>query len=369
MRSRISILLIYLTAGLLSCSQVNEEKIKGVIFDGPAYPPITGEMLQSISESNAQWVAITPEAFTYLNDLTVKSFFSEGQWYGESIEGATIAIKEAKALGLKVFLKPHIAFTYDLSEWEGYDKEIDRKDKEALKQHRQERADYIKTLPKLSKGTWRGDFEPLTDENWKHWESQYEQFILEMAVMADSMGVDMLSIGAELNTSAMKRPLFWASLANKVRSVYKGDITFNANWYEFDEISFWNSLDLISISAYFPVSEDKVPSVKKAQKGWTESKKKIEALSNAYDLPVFFAEFGYLSSEFAGKEPWNEYIRTSPNEITQANLYEALFQSFWDEPWFKGCFVWKWYYTGNGGNGSYSPQGKKALEVLEKWYE
>ncbi|MCH8126472.1 hypothetical protein IIC38_10970 [candidate division KSB1 bacterium] len=53
-------------------------KIKGVIFDGPGEPPITEEMVENILPSNAKWIAVIPEAFTYRNTLKVKSFLRTG---------------------------------------------------------------------------------------------------------------------------------------------------------------------------------------------------------------------------------------------------------------------------------------------------
>ena len=94
-------------------------KIKGVIFDGPGEPPITKEMVENILPSNAKWIAVIPEAFTYKNTLKVKSFLRpRGQWYGETIEGSFKVVRFAKELGFKVMLKPHMRIIWDLSGWD-----------------------------------------------------------------------------------------------------------------------------------------------------------------------------------------------------------------------------------------------------------
>ena len=60
-----------------------------------------------------------------------------------------------------------------------------------------------------------------------------------------------------------------------------------------------------------------------------------------------------------------------PNPRLQAAAYEALFRVWWDEPWFAGGFVWKWYARRPAGEWiatDYSPQGKLAESVLATWY-
>ena len=81
-----------------------------------------------------------------------------------------------------------------------------------------------------------------------------------------------------------------------------------------------------------------------------------------------FTEYGYKSVNFAAKEPWKEYVKYETNEELQSNLYSGLYQTFWNKEWFAGGFIWKWYYEGNGGDKSFSPQEKTAEKMMIKWY-
>ncbi|MCI0696535.1 hypothetical protein L0337_31605 [candidate division KSB1 bacterium] len=342
-------------------------KITGVIFDGPARPPITREMVENILAANAKWVAATPEAFTYRNNLAVKSFRRTGQWYGETIEGSLNVVRFAKEMRLRVMLKPHIAFIWDLSGWNerkhlNFDNEADRKKYFIM------REEYIATLENKTRGSWRGDFEVKDPEEWGVWEKGYEAFTMECARLADSARVDLFCIGTELDKAAMQRPDFWRGLIRKIRNTYRGPLTYCANWSSYENIGFWDDLDYIGISAYFPISDERSPSFQDAMKGWKPHAVALESFQKKYLKPVLFVELGYKSIEYAGSQPWLDYTDHKPDDNAQANLYQAAFTTFWQRDWFKGIFIWKWYYAGNGGPDSYSPQNKPALEVISRWY-
>ncbi len=380
------------------------QKINGIIFDGPARPPINDSMFTSLQKTGTNWIATTPEAYTYRNTLGVKSFFQKGQWYGESIHGAITVINIAKKRGYKVMLKPHIGFSYDVSNWQGPEKiNVEEKDSiintiirnskelnaisdpnefrkrvrnhkdlkphyDEIENHFKAQNNYISKQENLTLGNWRGDFEVADSTHWSKWENGYEQFILKCAKMADSLKVDLFCLGTELGTSAVKREDFWRQLIRKVRTIYTGPVTYSANWDNFQHITFWNELDYIGISAYFPVSNKGVPDPSDIRQGWKEHRQKIEVLSKKYSIPILFTEYGYKSIEFAGEKPWQEYVKNEANELAQYNLYQGLYKSFWKKDWFAGGFIWKWYHSGNGGERSFSPQGKKAEKAMTEWY-
>jgi len=341
--------------------------INGVVFDGPSKPPITDEMVSNIKMSNAGWVAVIPEAITFFNSLEVKSYLNKGQWYGESLEGAITTLKHAKASNLKSMLKPHIQTSVDLSNWtppEG----LDLKKQDDIKKYLQSQQAYTATQKKLFKGRGRA-FEPIDKANWAIWEKGYEKFILDCARIADSTNVSLFCIGTELSKSATQRPEFWRTLIKKVKKVYNGPLTYDANWDNYKNITFWDELDYIGISAYFPLSKKDNPPIEDIKEAWNPYHKEIKDISKKFKKKVLFTEYGYRSVNTAAKKPWLNGSRNEiPDEETQSNLYQGIYEMFWDEPWFDGGFIWKWYYNGNGGNTSYSPLGKKALEVVKKQY-
>ena len=45
----------------------------------------------------------------------------------------------------------------------------------------------------------------------------------------------------------------WVQLINKTRTIYKGQLTYAANYDNYHEVDFWEHLDFIGINAYFPL--------------------------------------------------------------------------------------------------------------------
>jgi hypothetical protein len=60
------------------------------------------------------------------------------------------------------------------------------------------------------------------------------------------------------------------------------------------------------------------------------------------------------------------------NETAQANAYQALLESFGNERFWSGGFLWKWFPNMSGHEGyphkDYTPQGKIAEETIRSLY-
>jgi hypothetical protein len=107
--------------------------------------------------------------------------------------------------------------------------------------------------------------------------------------------------------------------------------------------------------------------------GWKKHKPIIAQLSKDLDRPILFTEFGYRSTDFAGKKPWDvDRKKTTVNLEAQANTTKALFETFWHEDWFAGGFVWKWFHNhdeaGGKNDARFTPQNKPAEAVLRSHY-
>ena len=63
---------------------------------------------------------------------------------------------------------------------------------------------------------------------------------------------------------------------------------------------------------------------------------------------------------------------TSVNLEAQANLLEGLYQSVWEEDWFAGGFLWKWFIinekVGGTDDNQFTPQNKPVLQLISKQY-
>ena len=195
----------------------------------------------------------------------------------------------------------------------------------------------------------------------------------EMAKAAEEINADILCIGTELEKFVANRPDYWLELIKNIKKVYKGKLTYAANWDEYKRIAFWGELDFIGIDAYFPLSDKKTPTVKEFENGWKPHKDEISRIQKQFNIPIIFTEFGYRSLDFTGKKPWeSNRVVASVNLQAQVNGLQAIYNQFWKEDWFAGGFIWKWFHkheqVGGKNNNRFTPQNKPAEELLRKLY-
>jgi hypothetical protein len=310
------------------------DKINGVNFVAPNVF-VTEEVMKPVAEVGANWISVVPYAYSY--PLKPGVHFNTGhQWWGESAEGAIAQIRYAKAQGYKVMMKPHI--------WV------------------------------IGQG-WAGEYEAGDETNWRQWEKSYETYILHFARISDSMGVEMICIGTEYKVAVKERPQFWVNLIDEVRKVFNGKITYAANWDNYQNIPFWEKLDYIGIDAYFPLIEDKTPAVIDLVAAWEPDFRKIKSFCEKHRKPILFTEYGYMSIDGAAGKHWeleSNRKQLASNMIAQSNAYEALFKKFWNEEWFAGGFLWKWFYYDDTAGGlehnGFTPQNKPVEKVIRKYY-
>ena len=340
-----------------SATNITQEKINGISLRAPRIPPLIGDSIAAIKRTHANWIAIVPEATLERNTLKLRPD-AENDWWGETIEANIEAIHLAKNRGFKIMLKPQIVLSAVEAKSKKINISLKGKNKISLNKD------------KTSGVVWRGDFEAKNENDWKIWENSYEAYILRLAHVADSLEVDLFCIGNELRQSAVKRPDYWRQLIKKIKNIYKGPLTYSANWDEYNKITFWDELDFIGLDTYFPINAAAVPSIKKTYKNWKPILKKLKKTSKKYDRKIIITEFGYRNIEYAGKKPWlHDFDKDRISDKAQLHLYEAFFQAFWNKKWVAGGFLWQWFHTSKKGvNATFSPQGKPALEVLKKWY-
>ncbi len=317
-----------------SNSSLNPEPIKGLTLVAPP-KPFEQNPMDHVTEVHANWIAVVPYAYTPGGQAEVRHNLSNWQWWGETSTGVLETIRLAKQANIQVMLKPQV--------W--------------------------------SHHWWTGEYDFASEEEWLRWESEYEKYILHYAQMADSLSVPIFCIGTEFKISVQKRPEFWQQLIEKVRAQYTGTLTYAANWDNFQYIPFWNQLDVIGINAYFPLLDEKTPDVKTLVEAWQSPKTAIRDFQAKINKPVIFTEYGYLSVDACAHKTWELESRIhdlSINELAQANALEALYTTFWNEPYWQGGFLWKWFPNMQGHEGypekDYTPQGKLAEKILMTWF-
>lgn len=307
-----------------------DARIHGVSFSAPP-KPVEGEVFKRMADVGAEWVAIVPYAYGPGADGRLFMQGATWQWWGESQEGARAQVRMAKAAGLKVMLKPHL--------W-------------------------------LEHGAFTGTYVPADSLEWLPLEASYRDLILLYAQLAEEERVELLCIGTELKAFVLARPAFWNTLIAEVRSVFAGAITYAANWDEVMHLPFWPALDVIGVDGYFPLTPHHSPTVQEIEAGWQHHVSALEGLSMRMGRKVLFTEIGYRCVANCTVEPWKEDHTAPRDEGAQADAYTAFFNTWHCQPWYAGCFVWKWFADEGvreerRGNG-YSPQRTAALHVIRE---
>lgn len=290
--------------------------------------------VEPIVALGANYAAVMPFGFVQSLEHPEIIYNSERQWFGETLRGVSQYIRELQKSGICVMVKPQI--------W-----------------------------------IWRGEFTGyLTmkeEADWVALETSYRAFILDYAALAQNEKADLFCIGTELEQFILQRPKFWDGLIKEIKQIYKGQLTYAANWDEYKRVHFWKELDYIGVDAYFPISELKNPSLDVAKQGWKLWKQEMMEVVQKWNRPILFTEYGYRSVDFAGKEPWkSDREMKGVNLQAQSNLLEALYKEVWEEDWFAGGFLWKWHMdlekAGGKESSMFSPQNKPSQEMVRNYY-
>ena len=321
-------------------STVGDTKQKGVHVFGQ----LDTTNLQPFLANNIEWITLVPYAaqkdidsadVTYYRGDSLAMLRRATRWKNQ--------IDIAHVAGFKVFLKPHI--------W----------------------------LTAPTNGKWRSDIFPITEKHWQVWQQDYRAFILHYAKIAQAHQVEMFCIGTEFSRLSVEKTDFWIRLIQEVRRIYDGKITYAANWYnEYEKITFWKELDYIGIQAYFPLVNNEYPSVQQISKGWKKHFPAMTTIHKKYKRKILFTEMGYKSTPDSAIEPWSwiDYTAAQDSPVsmeTQANCYEAFFNTVWKKKWFAGVHIWQMrsdFVKGRGKNHlDFTPQGKSAATIISKGFE
>lgn len=293
-----------------------------------------------IKQNNVEWVTMI--GWGYQDDIDspfLTHHNGDSAYIAQSDSGYISRIQLAHSLGFKIFLKPHV--------W----------------------------IQNPAPGKWRSDIFPSSTMDWLTWKISYRDFILRYARVAEKAEAEMFCLGMEFSRLAVEKPEFWRELIAEVRAIYSGKLTYAANWYEeYEDITFWDDLDYIGIQAYFPLVKNEYPSVEQVSSGWQKYLEPMKSLSRKFDRKVLFTELGYKSTADAAVTPWS-WPENLPDDHptsdeTQANCYEAFFNTVWDEQWLAGVHLWQMRCEFGKNrrlpNRNFVPQDKPAEAIIAR---
>jgi hypothetical protein len=292
---------------------------------------VSDESLGLLTETGAEWIAL---CFSWIQSNTTSHDIHLSSSGTPTPESLKHAITTAHSLGLKVLLKPMV---------------------EAVEREE------ISPYP-----VWRGEIQPSNE-----WFESYSAFIKFFAEFAEENDVELFSVGCEYKATTGEKEQ-WETVIQGVRERYSGLITYSADWTNYQNIEWWDSVDYVGIDAYFPLSILKYnPTFNELKNAWTNYADEIETWLSTVNKPVIFTEIGYRSGDGTNMCPSNYWSDMPVDLQEQRDCYEAAFQTLWNKSWFYGFYWWTWIHDPEQGgpNDSYhTPQNKPAQDVITQWY-
>ncbi|MFT5081383.1 MAG: hypothetical protein ACI9D0_002032 [Bacteroidia bacterium] len=296
-----------------------------------------GEELDDLQALGVNWIAIHP--YGSLRDdgsISYRAFDStEPNATDAAPTWLTRPIREAKARGMGIMIKPHIAYWGSPFSWRG---EIAFDDAEV---------------------------------DARFWES-YRKWILDLAkVCADA---DAFIVGTELELQ-LHRDEQWRELIRDVRGVTDANLSYCSNWDSFERVPFWDALDAIGVQAYFPVEPSNlepgaVPAARDIRAAWEPWLGRLRATSERVGKNVFFGELGYDSVESAAARPWEGISRSRPatekGDILQERCLNVAFEVMEaNKDWLRGAFLWKWF-VGSSRHANFQLAREETRKIIKK---
>lgn len=205
----------------------------------------------------------------------------------------------------------------------------------------------LKPMVNTEDGVWRAHigFPDLhsgdMDYYWKQWFISYKNFLLHYAELAQELNCEMLCIGCEM-IGTEHRQYDWLYLIEQVRRVYSGKIVYNANHDREDAESWFDELDYIGTSAYYPVGQNGI-NEQAMRDEWQKIKWRLDAIAESRNKQYIFMEIGCRSATGNSVEPWDFSDKFNEfNDHEQALYYSTCMDVFKNEPKFAGVFWWDW---------------------------
>jgi len=215
---------------------------------------------------------------------------------------------------------------------------------------------------------WRGVIAPA--DGLDAWFAAYRRFVMPLARAAQTEGAVRFVVGSELSSLEMYQER-WEDLIAEVRTTFDGALTYSANWDHADEVPFWDSLDEVGLTAYFPLAMGTardVSSPAQLARAWETPRAQIEALRARVGKPVLVTEVGYVSQPNASARPWDDASGGVVDLRAQQQLYRGFCDAFAETPGVSGFYVWNWFGVGGPRDRGFTPRGKPAATELTRCF-
>lgn len=245
-----------------------------------------------IENTNANTIALVPNVLQDTPHSEVVNYTSEATFSDEELKET---IDYIHSRGLKVFLKPTV---------------------------------------NCLNGTWRAFISFFEEDvppepKWSNWFKSYTECQVHFAKLAEECKVEFFSPGCEMVMSD-HREAEWRQVIAAIRSVYSGLITYNCDKYQEHNVTWWDCVDIISSSGYYPIND------------WENQLDRIEKVVKKYNKPFMFAEIGCMSTSGSSMHPNDWTFQGERDDKEQADWYNTMFEHCKDRGFIDGICIWDW---------------------------
>lgn len=229
---------------------------------------------------------------------------------------------------------------------------------------------------------------------WSWKEDILKTIIKELAIPYD---VEYLVVGTNFENLESCEG-YWSDVFRDVKEKYgyEGKVIYRTNWWttapEWEKLGgeaekeakkSWEkyekklnnslfsdkNLDIISISAYFELTNEKNPTIETLKDSILSTKvhnrgqnvyEEVENFANKHGKKIFFGELGTIDRDYYALYPWNPGVGGNYNEDAHYNYFKAYTDLFWNEEWFVGFSI----FALGDENSYYNISEKRAISFI-----
>lgn len=218
--------------------------------------------------------------------------------------------------------------------------------------------------------------------------TNWSKAVTDIASQVKGLDVKGMYIGSNFTNLEDQSDAF-DKLINELRPIFKGKIIYRTNWWynatwdaattqafeEKKQTPFFKNVDMLSIAAYFEVSDPDVMDVNKLKAQLSNTSiynrgqnivGQIEDLHKATGKPIMFGEMGITNYVGAMAKPYAFQFgdNATKNDMIQSVWYQAWIETMNQYDWFKGYSV---FAIGDKSSEFYpNAKAQETLKTLNK---
>lgn len=306
---------------------------KGIAFPrwgtnvyGPTDPTWASDVASMRAQTHAQWVEIIVD----LSQVGPSGTVVNPSGDTPTPDDIYVGVMNARAAGLKVYLKPLLHV-------------------------------------EQSSSSWSGDVTFGSHAAAQQWFQSYWLAYKPYVEAAANAGASQVSIGTEFSLLQKEYPDQWEWLLQQVSGVFHGSITYELNhdtitgpepsWLRDPQLTY------VGVSMYTSLqATPKDISASQIERLWGQLVlPRLDQLSKTVGKPVILSEIGYRDTADCLYDPWTHTSSAPADPTLQGAAYTAALTETVGDPHVAGVFFWAWQ------NGIFSPSAP-ATQALSAAY-